>query len=280
MISPDSKSQTINVLTQNVLLDYGRTKKGLILPQDKRINSIAASLAQFPGSLDIVGVQEAQKTEVQHNGETLASRLTDNSGIWLEHNQKQSDTSRKGGRANEYIGLFGGRVGDAEAVDLGDNRGALVANIGNVAFATFHLRAGATLQQRKNRYDQSRRLYQAIEQYDAAVLFGDFNESSGRASKGKRFLLKQGFRSVFTITNQSQPLTYPTDPYKEIMGHQKVFGLDDILVRGERIRVLAAGVLKGIISSDSKIQQDENLSAPLKPSDHEGLWAKLQVSYT
>ncbi len=270
MITTESSAWQVNVITQNVLLDYTRARNHLILPQDERIGSIAATLAQFDGVLDIVGIQEAQKSVHQHNGEVLAYEFGLGPGFWVNHNQKPYPDSPRG-RAGEYIGLFGSQVESATPIELGDNRTALMTTIADVAFVTLHLRAG--FNGRSAREQQAKVLIERIEEYENAVLFGDFNEPPIRhVAKARDHLKTAKFESVFSLTNQPHPSTSPTQPYKDIMGAgngwktlftRHGWSIDDILVRGPRIKVLAAGVLQREIDTGS---------------DHEGVWTALELT--
>src|SRR5690242_12394484 len=131
-MSAVSEMQVLNVASQNVLLDYTRTKSKLILPQDDRIDSIAATLAAFSDSFDVVAIQEAHKSPKQHNGEVLSEKLGYDSGFWFEHNRKDESSGR--GRPNEYMGMFGRSVDHAAEIDLGDRRTAVITVIAGVAF--------------------------------------------------------------------------------------------------------------------------------------------------
>lgn len=267
-----SEHTVVNVISQNILLDKTRTREGLILPQDDRIASIAATLGKFPGELDVVGIQEAHRSKYQHNGEALAELCGYAPGVWAKHNEKPYAGSSTG-RSNEYIGLFGARVDqtNTEIIDLGDRRRAVMTTIAGVAFATIHLRAGG-YRARPLRGAQVEHLMEAIDPLEDAVIFGDFNEPPIRmVSEGRDKLRKRGFLSVFPLTGQSHPKTFPIPSYREIHGARSSWSLDDILIRGERVTALAAGVLE-------RIALETNDGESQDGSDHEGVWATLEVA--
>ena len=273
MITTESGALQVNVITQNVLLDYTRTREHLILPQHERIGSIATTLAGFDGELDVVGIQEAQKSKRQHNGETLASELGMGPGFWVNHNQKPYPGSLRG-RSGEYVGLFGSQVESASPIELGDNRIAPMTVIADVAFVTLHLRAGG-LESRQARLLQAVSLAEELEPYPNAVLFGDFNEPPIRyVAKARDYLKTAQFESVFNRTHQPHPKTSPTLAYRDLLsdgnGWKTPFirhgwSIDDILVRGPRVKALAAGILQREIDTGS---------------DHEGVWAALELAPT
>ena len=278
------ESDTVNVITQNVLLDYTRTRQKLILPQDDRIGSAAATINNFPGELDIVGIQEAHKSKKQHNGEVLAENCGYGPGFWVNHNQKPYPDAPKG-RANEYMGLFGARVDHATPIDIGDNRKAMMTQIAGVAFVTLHLRYGYDA--RDLRRAQAKELIGALDSYENAVLLGDFNEHRIKRIAGARNILgAEGFESVFDLTDQPHPVTSPIEPYKKIISSGRGWqswwvrhgwSIDDIMIRGPRVRALAAGVLERVIAPGVFVSETAP-NAPLEASDHEGLWARLELA--
>ncbi len=279
-----SERLSINVATQNILLDVTRTRHGQILPQDYRIGAMATTLANVAGGLDVVGIQEAHKSSVQHNGEVLAEMLGYGTGIWFEHNPP--DPASGTGRKGEHVGLFGNMVEHAEKIDLGDRRIAVKTMIGRVAFITTHFRSGTKAVDK--RYSQATELLAAIEDHPHAVLFGDFNESPGTIDSKARNLLEGdgGFVSAF----KKEPPTWPTKQYSEVMLDQENMirriiyrrGLrfDGIYVRGD-IEVSDAGVIEPVFDDDPNSLNLKNpehyVHAPLAPSDHLGLRARVEI---
>mgnify|MGYP000928829851 CR=1 FL=1 len=291
MHSPEAL--TVNVVTQNALLDYGRTKKKLILPQRQRIASLGATIAnQFPGELDVVGIQEAHLDKGFHNGQALAEMCGYGSGFWVNHNKKpENQPDSKTGRPGEYIGMFGSLVEDIEEIKLDANRSAVATIIAGVAFVTLHLRHGAGLESIAERAAEAKALTDYVSDYDNAVLYGDYNEPLMRLPYLRRYtparshVAKHGFKSAFELTGQKSPLTCPIEPYiplfRNTKGWQGKFihrgwALDDILVRGPRIRVIAAGVLDRVIVHENPGEYPAGV--PLEGSDHDGLWATLQIA--
>lgn len=254
----------INVLTQNVLHDVTRSKDGLIASQDNRVAAIADNLQAFPGSLDVVGAQEAHKSPNQHNGEALAQKCGFNPGAWLQHNEKPHPHSSTG-RSNEYIGLFGAMVdlGNVCKLELGDNRRALLTTIAGVALVTLHLRAGG-YKAWPLRRAQAQALGEQLEQYEDVVLFGDFNEPPIKlVAPGRSVFEKQGYQSVFSLLGESHPKTFPVGRYADVYGMRSRWSLDDIMIRGSRVQTLAAGVI-------SQVAGDA--------TDHNGIWATLNIT--
>lgn len=279
-ISVETTPLQLTVATQNVLLDKTREDTGVIRPQDERIYATAASFLNVDHQFDVVGVQEAFKSKEQHNGEVLSRLVGYGPGFWQLHNEKSNeaiDRNPKHGRKNEYVGLFGSRVSYAESIELGDNRRALMTVITDVAFVTLHWRAGVSRAARETRREHAAKLTSTVAEFDDAVLLGDFNEPPVRfVSSGRDALRRRGFRSVFPLTGQSSPKTFPTSAYRSLTarGHRR-WSLDDILVRGDRVRVLGAGVLEQLPIEDGLHMID---SRPRYPTDHEGLWARLEIA--
>jgi hypothetical protein len=275
----------VNVITQNVLLDYRRTRKGLILHQDQRIDSIAATINNFPGSLDVVGVQEAHKSESQHNGEILAEACGYGPGFWVQHNVNP-EPEAPGGRPDEYMGMFGALVDDISVIEIGDNRHAVMTVEDGVAYVTFHFKSG-----RKARYDrseQARNLNEATKEYENLVVFGDTNEPPiWGIALARAELARTGLRSVFPLTHQRYPKTCPIPSYKaaamngrsRLEAHfvERGWPIDDILVRGPRVKVLAAGVLDRVIVMNEEIDDKTPASVSREGSDHDGPWARLEI---
>ncbi|MES2876073.1 MAG: endonuclease/exonuclease/phosphatase family protein [Patescibacteria group bacterium] len=271
------ESRTINVISLNAMLDKKRTDQGLILPQDERVQSLAATINNFSAEKSVVGVQEVFKSAAQHNGEVLAELCGYGPGFCVEHNQRQNAyPGDNRGRADEYLLMFGELVDRVDDIDLGDCRHAALADIGGIAIAMVHPRAGRSLKARSARKDQMITLVDALSGYESAVVFGDLNEPPVRyVSAGRDYLGRHGFRSANALLRQPYPRTYPTDAYKEIRGITRPLPLDDILVRGERVRVLAAGVLEAV--TEQRAQTEKYSAAPMEASDHVGVFATLDL---
>ncbi len=279
------EKNVVNVISQNILHDRTRAEKKLILWQDDRVVSLAATLQAYPGQLDIVGIQEAYRSADQHSGEVLAEDCGYGPGFWIEHNQKPHKDS-KTGRAGEHVGLFGAMVNDAELVELGDHRRAAMTVVDNVAYATFHLRAGRKA--RQARYGQACELVRSLKDYDNAVIFGDLNEPPIRGiALARAELARAGFRSVFFLTNQPAPATCPIPAYAPAMSRpswlesqfvKRAWPIDDILIRGDRVRAIAAGVLERVVIEDeSKVEKNSEM-VPREGSDHDGVWTRLEIT--
>lgn len=268
------ETRSVNVVTQNVLHDVTRMQNGLILPQGLRVNSISEALKLVSGSLDVVGIQEAHESLAQHNGEVLADLVGYGPGVWARHNQKLHEHSKRG-RTGELIGLFGALVEEAHEVDLGDQRKGLITVIGGVAFATCHWRAGFSLRSAYVRRLNAVRLANALDEYDNAVILGDLNEPDIPVfALGRTVLARCGFESVFSLTGQNQPATFPTPAYSQVYDTCRQFGLDDILVKGN-VRVIDAGTVQPVV--EQRPLPQASVSAPHDPLDHYGVWASLEI---
>lgn len=276
----ESQPRILKVATQNILLDKTRAESGVILEQSVRLPAMTDTLAQYGCDYDLVAIQEAQESKGVHNGKNLSQVLGYGEGVWVTHNKKPHKRS-KTGRKGEHVGLFGNAVEEAVEIDLGDRRKAVVTEIAGVAFACVHLRSGADA--REKRYMQARALIEALSEYKNAVVLGDLNEPAVPfIAKARSALRRAGYRSVFSQLDLARPNTYPVGSYAEIMHPsdsrrdriiRRGWSIDDILARGPRISVLAAGVLRAV-----PLETDDQGGALLEPSDHVGLWAELEIA--
>jgi endonuclease/exonuclease/phosphatase family metal-dependent hydrolase len=251
--------QPFTIATWNILLDYTRTREGIIKSQADRLSSQIGTLdalrTKLGRELDAVAIQEAQKTAFQHNGEELACALGYGVGQWVEHNKKPFPKS-KTGRKGEHVGLFGARIDHSELIELGDNRRAVLSHIGNVAIVSVHTRADMSGQLQP---EQASVVVKHLEEYPHAVVTGDFNDGWGE--NVRPVMESNGYNSAFTIINKRRPKTWPARGYRKIMygpaGQLITPALrhDDIYVRG--VAVHDAGKFRG-------------------DSDHVGLWATIQ----
>ena len=285
----------ITVVSQNILLDKTREENGETLPQNERIASIARAILSLPYRPDIIGIQEAHITGEIDNGADLAALCGYDPGVWENHNLKANPPKGKEGRKHEYIGLFGPAIGETTAIDLGDNRKALMTEIGGIAFATLHFRAGmkgslvdrlkhsrnppeTLINSFEDRLENANNLIDALSGYDDAVVFGDFNEPHTprmrRLALGRDALAAVGYRSAFHLLDQQSPHTFPTPSYRKLYQRRTRWAIDDILIRGERARPLEAGT----IEYPRQHARFGELSLPLDATDHEGVWAHLAIS--
>lgn len=237
----------------------------------------------FQGNLDVVAIQEAYRSSRQHNGEALAG-ICGVLGYWANHNNKpQGEPHSPTGRANEYIGMMGKLIipDDVQEIDIGGNRKALIVVIGDVAFVAAHLRATTRpellVSANVEREAGARAIVKATEPYDAAVIALDRNAVNIPWFNAAHKVFKgAGYQSAYELDGKRPPKTFPTKDYRAIHGLHHEFAFDDILVRGERINVLATGVITRVILPVSAGQK--YVSAPLDPSDHEFPYATLEVT--
>ena len=258
------EAETFTVATWNILLDNTRTENGIIKPQFDRVASQIETLMglreELGSELDAVAIQEAQKENGQHNGEYLSTALGYGTGQWVEHNKKPYPESPTG-RIGEHVGFFGARIEHAEAIELGDNRRAIITKVGEVAIANIHPRAGKNTALKE---EQVRVVLDYLKDYPSAVYLGDFNCRPGGIVR--QTIETDEFEDVFSVLGKLHPTTWPTPDYLRIMRSPKdkidpelivlapAVILDDIYVRN--VNVHDAGIFVG-------------------DSDHAGIWAKL-----
>lgn len=228
----------IGVVSLNLLLNKTLTREGVIEPQHERIKSLAHTIGSLPVSLDVVMVQELHITDKHHNGELLQEQLGLQQGYWFGHNENS--------RKNEFLGVLGNAIEAAESIDVGDNRKAVIAHMGGVAFVGIHHRSG--LRKGPVRLEQMQSVMQQVSDFDKVVVMGDSNDYP--ASRSRRILREYGFTSVFRALGGPNPPTFPTPDYRDIMltkSQKRIvprgISIDIIETRGfERDQILAAGV--------------------------------------
>jgi endonuclease/exonuclease/phosphatase family metal-dependent hydrolase len=255
---------TFNVVNWNILLDITRTNNGIIKSQSDRIASqigtLAALRSQLNGELDAVAIQEAHKENGQHNGEYMSEELGYGAGHWIEHNKKPYPGSPTG-RSGEHVGFFGARIEYAEAIELGDNRRAVLSKIGNVAIANIHPRAGKNLDLKE---EQVRVVLERLSDYPNAIFVGEFN--SHPDGKVREAVENDEFESAFSILGKPQPKTWPTQAYRRVM-----YGSKDRIA--SPLKALAPAVLLDDIYVRNVAVHDAG--SFVGDSDHAGVWAKL-----
>lgn len=253
------------VVTANMFLDKTKTSRELVPAQAERVGSMAALLASISERLDVVAVQEAQKTKTTHNGEELARQLGFEESYWREHNQPVRPKAKRG-RHGEHLGLFGDRVTGAEPIETGDNRLALMTRIANTALVDTHLRFQPFGLLRLKQID---RILAAVRYEPHAVIVGDFNFNGLRIDPVRMRLHAAGFHSAFRLIGKLDPITWPTETYREVM-----LGTD-----GHRRRLVGRGVttdgifVRGMEVRDADVVHSGGDEAD--PSDHYPLWADL-----
>ncbi len=247
--SLSTPSDSFTVATFNILMDKTRTKAGLVKKQDKRLLSFVEAFTTSGIDLDIVAIQEAQKTKEVHGGKELARRLGFEASYWREHNQLK--------RHDEYIGMFGVRVENPTFFDIGFCKQAVMTMIGETAVVGYHPKREFW---GKVRERQTGVVLDQLDEFDHSVLLVDTNALW--FEKSRRMLSRAGFHSAFRESGSRRQSTFPTEEYRDIMlkpWQQKLLpngvSIDDIYVRG--MDVEAVGVLRA-------------------DTDHLGLWATLK----
>jgi hypothetical protein len=277
----DSASTRINVLSWNMLLDTTRTNNQRIRAQRARLPGFIRALEEFDGQLDYVALQEVAIENGHNNGAALARALGFNTSFFFQHNIPQEHEPGIG-RSNEYLGVFGSVVDNAEAFDIGHGRKAILSTMGNLAIINTHFRARSKYAD--VRVENAQKTVELAQSYRNTVITLDANER--RTKPARQLLESAGFQSVFTLLGRAHPATFPVRSYRREM-YGVPFGsalpgvaIDDILVRGEGIRVVNAGTIEAphvpmepVVGSDGKITK-----VPDGPSDHAGLWASIDAA--
>jgi hypothetical protein len=89
-------------------------------------------------------------------------------------------------------------------------------------------------------------------------------------------LRRAGFRSAPERMGRTVPKTFPRQEYQAVHGTTRQFELDAILVRGERIKVLASGIVRQLTAPFAS-GPEYAADTPLGPSDHEWPYATLRI---
>lgn len=247
---------TLNIVSWNILLDMTRSGKEpddpqYVRPQAERLGSIANTLSSLEIPLDVVVLQEVQKTMQQHNGFSLAQALGYSRSFWHEHNQNM----RKG----DHIGMFGDRVSETEVIELPHNKKAVGTKIGELAIAGIHLRKELFGQMRA---EQMVPVLEWFEGSENAILVGDSNALF--FEKSRRMVKQAGFRSAWGAWPLG-PGTFPSPEYRNIM-------LTDRQRRLLMGRDLAIDVM--YVRGDIQV---ESIRRFIGDSDHYGLHATVQL---
>lgn len=260
--------QTINLITWNILLDKSKKRKGLIRPQAERVDQFVATLDNFDGSLDVVGMQEVEGG----NGHTIASRLGYDTSFWFRHNDPEGQRPGRG-RKLEHVGAFGALVDNAKPIDIGDHRVAVVIKVGAVAIVVFHLRSGRN--DEENRYEQICPVLDEVKDEKHVALIGDLNAHP--FEKARKAIKNEGFSSA----HRRFLRTYPTpdyaaimagdDPYRRFFFEHAGLPLDTISVRG--LHVVASGILE-----ERGQPSEPDALASRGASDHFALYATVQTA--
>ena len=278
----NTSSETFNLISWNMLLDTTRTNKGIIRPQHERLPAHIETLRSFKGSLDVVGVQEASLENRINNGVALANSLDFPTNFFYRHNLPTHRWQRGGrGRQNEFIGMFGNLVTNAEPFDIGDNRLAIITTIGSTAVVNFHFRQGRENRQMRRYHAEA--ILDRVSDFKHVALEGDTNE--GWEKPGRNTFRDAGFESALFTKFGEWPVTYPTPEYHEIMSSHLPEGdmrssvsIDDISVKG--LEVVDAGILPA--SPVELLPRHDNQGQPVDipdaPSDHYAIWATLSAA--
>ena len=236
---PQAQPQrTRRVAVWNIFLDKE-------YPQDERLDGIIDTL-QVQGNFDAIGILEAHG----NNGERIAKEISGTPGLWLPHSRK-----------NEHIGIFGPNINSTEEIDIGHNRKAVVARLGDVAVVAVHLRRNKRYIRRgSEQVEQTDALLDHLSDEEKVIIFGDFNSLA--LQKPRRMLKKANYTSAFPRFDFTKDRSFPTKEFPE-----------KLTDRERRILRLAGGAIN-IDDIYTKGLEVIDADSFVGPSDHPGLWAE------
>lgn len=243
--------ETLGVASLNAMIDKTRSDPKMINhpeyiePQYMRVESLAGTLGSLPVPLGVVMLQELHITPKHHNGEYLRESLGLKQGFWFEHNTDS--------RKNEYLGVMGDDIEYAYAIDVGGDRRAVVAKVGEVILVNMHNRSGEG--RAKIRAGQTQRALNEVRRFGKVILTGDSNSHSREIAR--EMIRQEGYSSVHRMRGPLPgvpgvlPATFPTDNYRNIRltrGQSRVLrtglALDIMEVKGfTRREIIQAGVV-------------------------------------
>lgn len=233
-ISPQPRIRR-RIAAWNILLDAR-------FPQEERVDDIAHTLAE-QGDLDLVGLLEVQKTANQQNGEIIAQKLTQTSGVWFPHSRKSS---------GEHTGVFGADVKKATTIDLGHKKKAVLTELGDVAIVLVHLRRQHKhFPRQPEQIAQVSALLEAVADYEKVIAMGDFNCLPFQMPR--TMLRNAGFQSAYVELGEKRP-RFPTNEFRDALSPRQKLGLalaggaisiDDIYTRGMEDSLVSVTTFQG-----------------------------------
>lgn len=248
---PEQQPVRRRVAVWNTFMDNGH-------PQYLRVDTLTDTL-RTQGDFDVVALLEVQKNEHGHTGEKIAQALTETPGIWYPHSRK---------KRGEHIGMFGAGVSseeDAKKIDIGYNKLAVVARLGDVAIAGVHLRR--QFPPAREQAEQIAKLLAELENEKKAIIMGDFNSLRlFNFLKTRRQVEAAGYESAFTQLDKPRVRSFPTDEFSKIHTLPQKIGLaclggainlDEIYTKG--VTVVNTGSFEG-------------------GSDHRGVWVEYEAA--
>lgn len=241
----------LSVATWNIFLDRR-------FSQPERIDGIVETLARLDNHLQLgaIALQEVQVSDTANHARHIADQLYMD-GLWVPHSRNN---------LGEHVGLIGNDLYGADWIDLGHDKSAVKAYLGDVALVSMHLRK----QPKKHfprgpeQVEQVEILLDWVQDDEKAVIMGDWNCLPFH--RPRRALEKARFHSVFADVPNRRRATVPTPEFIEALSDRDrravrllgpLLNVDDIYVRG--LTATAAGYAEG-------------------RSDHRLVWAKLTDS--
>jgi endonuclease/exonuclease/phosphatase family metal-dependent hydrolase len=244
----DPSTAPFTVVTWNILLDYTRARAGIVAAQKDRLQSHIATLGNLGIDLDVVCLQEVQGNDRKNNGQRIARGLGYEPGDWYNHNSSKRD--------GEYIGMFGAKVDGASSIELPHDKLAVVTKVGQTAIVGIHNRREVV---GPKRYHQMKSILSVLKDEEHAVIMGDSNDLPRGSSR--RPLGFAGFESVFKLVRKDNPITHPTEAYRNAfynphLKRTSFKGISMDIIYARNMHVLDVGRFEG-------------------DSDHYGLWATV-----
>lgn len=225
----------ITIATWNILLD----KRA---PQYGRIDRIADTLSRMHTAhrLSAIALQEVQIKE-QDNGARLASEL-EMKAVWSLHSRRNQ---------GEHIGLIGAELHGFEEKDVGHNKIAVKAYLGDVAIVSTHLRKqpGKHFPRGIEQNEQIESLLEWVDDDGQLIVMGDFNCLNFH--RPRRMLEDAGLHSAFEDVGRRRA-TVPTREFRHLMNEkdrraQRIMGrwlnVDDIYLRN--LHAIQTGYVEG-----------------------------------
>lgn len=238
----------ITVATWNIFLNKS-------FPQPDRINAITDKLVDFDTqqNLSALALQEVMAIDDIHHGDIIKAKLGMD-GLFEPHSRK---------KLGEHIGLVGNNLADIGTKDLGYNKVAIKAYLGDIALVSLHLRkqTGKQFPRGLEQVEQSEKLLEWVADDDKVIMMGDFNCLPFH--RPRKMFETEGFHHAFGDTHTRRRYTVPTSDFLNTLSVSdqravKLFGrwlnVDDIYLRN--LTAVDGGYDEG-------------------SSDHRMVWAKI-----
>lgn len=188
----------VTVATWNIFLNEA-------FPQSDRIDDIADTLVRLDSRLNLsaIALQEVMALGDDHHGDVIAGKL-DMDGLWAAHSRK---------KLGEHIGLIGRNLQVVGEKDLGHNKKAVKAYLGDAAIVSVHLRKqrGKQLPRGPEQIEQTEELLDWVSGDEKAIIKGDLNCLPFH--KPRKMIEDAGFHSAFSDVSIRRRATVPTPEF-------------------------------------------------------------------